>query len=792
RRDSSPAERSDAGEVATSEASRRRGAPNSEGLRLLAAADFDHDGDVDLIASDDDGTRFILNRRDGDAERATTWIHRRLADSLPDATSAALGDFDDDGDLDVMLLATNAPAEVWINDLLWSWRRDARFASIEATNPVEAVWFRDDDSGGPMLAAISGDADARELAIWAIESGVVRRVEIASEAAATPGAFALSAIDLAGSGRTNLLLSRPLGDGSVAFEIRDARGNLVESVGPLPAIASLAVPDARGAVMLVGETDGTPRWRDAGPGRMGFAAIWFSGRTDPSQQMRTNESGLGTRGDARTVGAWQSRTALPWRGGAGGQPLEPVLFGLAGAPSLEWLSIDWPDGVLQSELELGPGIHRVVETQRQISSCPVIFAWNGTRFEFVTDTLGVGGMGYLAAIEETPDGTLVPIYPTPRPLESVLLGGDGVIAPRNGRFEIRLGEPMEEACYLDSARLVAWDLPAGWSMTLDERMGISGPAPTGQPRFFRRAMTPSAATMTHGDRALDATEELALADFVAADPGEADPRFIGRTAAAWTLTFSFPHAIASGEGDPALVVDGWVEYPYSSTSFAMWQAGATPEAPTLEALDPATNEWITLVEQYGYPAGMPRQASFPIDRAMLPQDCTTLRLRSTNEVYLDRVQLAWFEPCPDAERREMPLAEASVADTGFAHRPHLPQRRPSYDYDRRAPLWDVQFQFGFYTAFGPCTELLATTDDAVAIFGAGEEVRLEFADRAPPLPADRTRAWVLELEGWCKDMDPFTGLGATLEPLPLRAGSESTPRREELHRRFNTRFAGGR
>ncbi|MGA0174735.1 MAG: FG-GAP-like repeat-containing protein, partial [Phycisphaerales bacterium] len=115
-RDSSPTERRDAGEVATSEASRRRGAPNSEGLRLLAAADFDHDGDVDLIASDDDGTRFILNRRDGDAERATTWIHRRLADSLPDATSAALGDFDDDGDLDVMLLATNAPAEVWIND----------------------------------------------------------------------------------------------------------------------------------------------------------------------------------------------------------------------------------------------------------------------------------------------------------------------------------------------------------------------------------------------------------------------------------------------------------------------------------------------------------------------------------------------------------------------------------------------------------------------------------------------------------------------------------------------------
>ena len=41
-------------------------------------------------------------------------------------------------------------------------------------------------------------------------------------------------------------------------------------------------------------------------------------------------------------------------------------------------------------------------------------------------------------------------------------------------------------------------------------------------------------------------------------------------------------------------------------------------------------------------------------------------------------------------------------------------------------------------------------------------------------------------------MDPFTGLGAALEPLPLRDGFESTPRREALHRRFNTRYAGGR
>ena len=767
----------------------------TEVFRLLAAADLDHDGDVDLLATDAAGSFLLLNRRDGDATRATTWARRRLEGSVASAAGATLGDLDDDGDLDFLLLASDGPAQGWINDLLWSWRRDAGLEPIESRRPVEAVWFRDDDSGMPVVAMIEGPASSRVLSIWRLERGVPRRVDAASDAARAGGTIALAAVDLAGSGRTNLLLTRTRGDGSVSLEVRDVRGGVIESIEPLPATASLAVPDARGPVLLLGEDDdGRPRWRDAGPGRMQSVAVWFSGRIDPSQQMRTNSSGLGTRGDARTVGAWQTRTMLPWRGGSRGQPLEPVLYGLGGATQIDWLSIDWPDGVLQSELDLRPGIRTVVETQRQISSCPVIFAWTGERFEFVTDALGVGGLGYLAGIELDGDGSLRPVHPPPRPRESVLLGGESAIAPRDGRFEIRLGEPMEEACYLDAARLVAWDLPPGWSLALDERMGIGGPAPTGEARFFRAAMTPTRATRSRVEdsRLLDVTEAVSQVDGVAADPGAADPRFIGRTAVEWIQTFEFPRPIAGHPGDPALLIDGWVEYPYSSTSFAMWQADALPEPPSLEALDPATGRWVMLVEHYGYPAGMPRQASFPVPREALPEGSTTLRLRSTNEIYHDRVQVAWFEPCPEAVRRPSPLLAASVAESGFARRPPLPQRRPWYDYDRRLPLWDVRFQYGFYTAFGECTPLLRETDDAVAIFGGGEEVRLEFEAELPSPSPGWSRAWVLELDGWCKDMDPFTGAGETLEPLPTREATASSPARDALHERYNTRFAGGR
>jgi hypothetical protein len=83
--------------------------------------------------------------------------------------------------------------------------------------------------------------------------------------------------------------------------------------------------------------------------------------------------------------------------------------------------------------------------------------------------------------------------------------------------------------------------------------------------------------------------------------------------------------------------------------------------------------------------------------------------------------------------------------------------------------------------------LVADADGAVAIFGPGEEVRLDFATPEHPLPAGWTRQIVLELHGWCKDMDLYTLDGETVEPLP---GPE-TPARRRLHPLFNTRYAGG-
>jgi hypothetical protein len=170
----------------------------------------------------------------------------------------------------------------------------------------------------------------------------------------------------------------------------------------------------------------------------------------------------------------------------------------------------------------------------------------------------------------------------------------------------------------------------------------------------------------------------------------------------------------------------------------------------------------------------------------LPPGTRELRLSTNQEVYWDRVVVAVAEEGSQIQRRELRLTVARVEQPGFALRTTGPQRLPSYDWARRAPLWDTRFQTGRYTRFGNALELVAATDDAVAIFGPGEAVHLEFETPAEDLAPGWTRVFILEIDGWCKDMDRFTKDGATVAPLPSVGKDPSVP--ERLHEEYNTRF----
>jgi hypothetical protein len=724
------------------------------GARDCALLDADHDGDLDLFIVTADGRReLVSNNGDGSFRSLTARLPKPPAGR---ASQLVAADFDNDRSVDLVVLHADGAHEALDNELLWTWRPASGFEAVARL---------------PALAAVAGDAQAMgelEMLVLTPELAVQRWKR-------QPGGAWQAQAFIAGSGahrreaRPQIALADLDGDGKPEVLATSARGLSASRITGEPVWQlddasliswTLATLDERGPSLVTLRADGTLALHAPGPGRSRFARLALSGRHDTATSIRSNASGIGARVAARIAGRWVVEHTLRAASGPG-QSLAPIAIGLGNEARIDYLRVDWSDGTFQTETGLaGSAVLRIAETQRQLSSCPLLFAWDGRRHAFVSDFLGVGGLGYLLAPGE---------YAPPRPWENFLFPPD-LLQPRDGRYVIKVAEPMEEAAYFDALRLVAYDLPPGWEIALDERMQIGGPNVSGQPFYYRRAVLPEKVVNERGE---DVTAALREADRKAADPGKLDRRFIGRLAGEHVLTMHFPTPL---DGAAMLVADGWIEYPYSQTMFAAWQAKAPYLAPTLEAQG-ADGSWRVLLKEFGYPAGMPRTMAVPLPR--LPAGTRALRLRTNQQIYWDRIAVAWAEDA-QAVRHELNLLKAEMRETGFPMRSTGPQHQPGYDYERRAPLWDTRVQAGHYTEFGRVDELIAAQDGALAIIGPGEEIEVEFSAELPELPAGWTRRFVLETHGWAKDMDLYTRDRDTLAPLPV-------PGTNELHRKFNRR-----
>jgi hypothetical protein len=731
-----------------------------------AVLDADHDGDLDIWLVNASGPNELLSNDGGGRFRAIGAAAGIAGDGRP-SVGIAVADLDHDRDTDVIVLKASPPHDVFLNGRVWEYRRDAQ-AAILAAAPASALVAGDFDADGDMELYTAG---TRGIERWARDATGTWR----PEPLVPPGSVAASRLAIAdtdGDGSWELVAGSADGWVIVDPTAADRVMTPVAAGGSAaPGGWSVAHFDVTAGPSVVGvRDDGVPMIWSPGPGRHGYLGVRFSGRDPTSDQRRSNVSGLGARVAFRTASRWTSFETTRLESGPG-QSLQPMSIGLGGAPRADFVAITWPDGVFQTELALDAGrLHRIAETQRQLSSCPVLFAWDGTRFRFITDVLGTGGIGFF----ERPG-----VYSAPFPQENLLLPA-GAAAPSDGAYRLKLAEPMEEVTYLDRASLVAYDLPRGWRMALDERKAIAGPMPTGMPLFYREERL---ATHAVDDRGDNVTATLSVADRAAVGPAHVDPNFIG-LARPYSVTLTFDRPIDRGPGRPVLLVDGWVEYPYAQTVFAAWQAGAVYEAPTLEARD-RHGRWHEVAPQFGYPAGMPRQMALPLPP--LPAGSTALRLRTSQEIYWDRIAVVYAESLPDVRRHVLPLRAAQLESDGFARRTTGPQRAPHYDDGARLPLDDTRHPRGWYTEFGRIDPLVADEDSAVAIFGPGEAVVLDFEPPASPVAEGWTRRLVLELRGWCKDMDLYTLDGDTIEPLP----GNNTAARARLHPRFNTRYASG-
>ena len=95
----------------------------------------------------------------------------------------------------------------------------------------------------------------------------------------------------------------------------------------------------------------------------------------------------------------------------------------------------------------------------------------------------------------------------------------------------------------------------------------------------------------------------------------------------------FGDRLAQPSADARLVLFayGWVEYGYSSTNFAAYQAGMSLQAPTIQV--ERDGRWVDVLTEAGYPAGL--EHVMTLDGARHRQQVPTTLLRREVEVVHD-------------------------------------------------------------------------------------------------------------------------------------------------------------
>ena len=339
---------------------------------------------------------------------------------------------------------------------------------------------------------------------------------------------------------------------------------------------------------------------------------------------------------------------------------------------MEALRVRWPDAVTQAELNQGAGLVTIVELDRKPSSCPILFSWDGERFAYVTDFLGAGSVG-----EQGPDGSVRP----PRPEESIKIE-PGRLVPKNGKFVLKIGEPMDEVMYLDRLRLDVIDHQVGVSIFPDERFATSDPQPT-QERLFFRDSERVFATKAIDHKGRDITATLLERDGKHADGfalrswlGFAEDHFV-------ELDFNGQLKSLPAGRKVFLVLAGWTDYAFPESIYAATQAGIPPIWPVLEQKQ-RDGTWKSLGE-IGLPAGLTRVMTKEITGWIDPAG-GPVRIRTNLQTYWAQV---FVPPSPmgwQFSARTTGVA-GSLSHRGFTQEYSPGGNCPSrYDYDRLEPV----------------------------------------------------------------------------------------------------------
>ncbi len=464
-----------------------------------------------------------------------------------------------------------------------------------------------------------------------------------------------------------------------------------------------------------------------------------------------------------------------------------VHFGLGKRKNVDSIRVLWSSGIVQSETDFTPfmvaknsSFLKIQEVDRKPASCPYLYTWNGKEFEFITDFLGGGEMGGWAG-----KGS----YNYPDSDEFVRIPRDKLKA-KNGFYEIRVTNELEEVMYLDKVKLIAVEHEKGTEIYPNEGLGKSESS-TESIISTQNATTPISAVNSNGENIVAKIKEL---DRKFYDDFKLLP--IRGYAETHNLTLNLDNK-KGYNGRTILLLTGWTDYAFSSDNVRASQSGKSLSFPSLQVKN-KQGDWQTVIESIGIPVGRPQTLTVDLTNKFL-SDSRQVRIVTNFRTYWDKIEVDTSEQTKDLKTFEIEPTIANLQEHGLGKETKFGEMIvPDYNQVSFDPIWK-DFA-GRFTGFGEVKPLLAEIDDTFVIAKAGDEFVLSFKELPAP-PDGKTYTFLLFADGYSKEADINSGSPDAVYPLPFRKmtkypydSSETYPITDEKRRIYDetlTRFSRG-
>jgi tetratricopeptide (TPR) repeat protein len=777
----------------------KSGLPANPGSWALTAAwvDADHDGDLDLFVGNfadlsqfpdkdsavfpDDfaGEENKLYRNNGNGSFTDITAQTGLGGGKNKTAAVVATDYNNQRDIDFLVVNYGSPVQLFSNQRDGSFKEVAEQVGVKYSAKALGIAAGDYNKDGFIDFAVPGLNGVGVLALFSSDGkGGFNTGKLSSGLSIDILSSTVSAqfldydndglLDLAVQTPQQLAIWRGLGNRfegtadvfSAGMKLADVRGFASGSLFGDGATDIVAIRDNGALVVL----------KNQGAGK-NYVYLALSGKT-------SNRSAVGAKAELRS-GSLRQKLEVYASSPAPAPP--SLVFGLGYRTAVDSLQLLWPSGVLQSELSVKTSAtNPFEELDRKGTSCPILYAWDGSRYEFVTDFLGGCAIG-----AREPGDT----WSYPDSDEYVRVTGDQ-LKERDGVYSILMNNQLEEVIYFDAVKLLAVDHPADVEIYPNERLMPAPPYPEFKIYATRGARPPVKAFDDKGADILPLIKDV-------------DRRYPEDFEKLKFKGYAKEHAITLDLGDirrrdhVLLLLTAWIDYADSTSNMAAAQAGVTLTPPYLQVRN-ARGEWQTVIPQMGFPAGLPKTMTVDLTGKFLCAD-SQVRIVTSMRIYWDQILVDASGGDFPTRVTELDPLRADLRRRGFPREYSPDGRKPLiYDYSVIEPSAPWKAHLGNYTRLGDVRELLLAPDDMYVVTRNGDEMQIDFdARRMPALPKGWKRTFLVYADGFGKDMDVNSARPETIGELPFH-GMKSYPyspadrypmteRHQEYLLRYNTR-----